>query len=56
MCSYTKKKLIPIVTTEQTGLLIQGGGYEREGLHIDDKVCSERNSNELRNGDKDNGD
>ena len=55
MCSSMKKKLIPIVTTEQTGLLIQGGGYEREGLHIDDKVCSERNSNELWNGDKDNG-
>lgn len=33
-----------------------GGGYERESLHINNKVCSEWNSNELWNGDKDNGD
>ena len=54
MCSNVKK-LIPIVTTEQTGLLIQGGD-EREGLHIDNKVCGEWNSDELWYGNKDNGD
>jgi len=56
LASCTTKKLMPVVTTEQTGLLVQGGGYEREGLHVDYKVRCKRNSDELRNGYTDNGD
>ena len=33
MCSNTKK-LIPIVTTEQTGLLIQGGGMKEKAYTL----------------------
>lgn len=33
MCSNTKK-LIPIVTTEQTGLLVQGGGMKEKAYTL----------------------
>lgn len=34
MCSNMKKKLIPIVTTEKHGLVIQGGGMENKSYTI----------------------